>query len=91
MVHAIAKIMVRALFIAGHDTVCVDETNIRRFIRDGWRKGDWETLFWHVDTSKEVCLDRARKNNDEVIQPVIERMAEDFEPLGADETLFMLE
>jgi predicted kinase len=88
MVHAINKIMVRALFIAGHDVVCVDETNIRRSIRDGWKKGDWATAFWDVGTPKEVCLERARAANDDVIQPVIERMASQFEPLGDDEQRF---
>lgn len=90
MVAAISGIMVNALFVAGHSTVIVDETNVRRASRDFWAKlhkgGAIE--FWHVDTPKEVCLERARSLNDAHIQPVIERMALEFEPLQDDEKRF---
>jgi predicted kinase len=90
MVKAISGIMVNSLFIAGHHTVVVDETNIRRSTRDFWAglNKDAKIEFWHVDTSKDVCLERARSMNDAAIQPVIERMAEDFEPLQDDEKRF---
>lgn len=91
MIHAVSEIMVRALFIAGHDKVCVDETCVRRAHRDKWRHGDWDTVFWHIDTSKEVCLERAAKTEDSHIVPVIERMANQFDPLGDDEPRFTLE
>lgn len=91
MVHAIAEIMARSLIIAGHATVCVDETNVRRSVRDKWKSPDWETLFWEIATSKQTCLDRARAVDDFEIQPVIERMSAEYEPLGPDEKRFMLD
>jgi len=90
MVKAISGIMVNALFIAGHHTVIVDETNVRRSTRDFWASlnKDAKIEFWHIDTPAEVCLERARSMSDATIQPVIERMAEDFEPLQDDEKRF---
>ena len=92
MVKAISGIMVNALFIAGHKTVIVDETNMRRSTRDFWASlnPDARIEFWYVDTPKEECLRRAQFMNDEIIQPVIERMAADFEPLGEDEKKYEL-
>ncbi len=84
MVKAIAKVMVTSLF-AYHDTVIVDETNIKHSTRAFWRDGDWKTAFLELDTSKELCLARAKSMNDEQIQPVIERMAAEMEPLGSVE------
>lgn len=84
-VWAIAKVMVRSLFIAGHKEVIVDATNTSKSRRDFWQPTDvdpWEeTVFKHINTSKEVCMERS----DEVLKPVIERMNENFEPLQEGE------
>lgn len=80
MVKAIAGVMVRSLF-AYHDSVIVDETNIRLSTREFWRGIDPEATFLNVATPKELCLERARATNDEEIQPVIEKMAAEMEPL----------
>jgi predicted kinase len=39
-VWAIAKLMVRALFLAGHPTVIVDATNTTQKRRDEWKSDD---------------------------------------------------
>lgn len=88
MVKAISGIMVNALFKAGHATVIIDETNVRRSTRDFWKGIQPNIRFLHVSTSEEECLARARSMNDEEIQPVIHRMAAEFEPLEADEEVF---
>lgn len=88
MVKAISGIMVNSLFKAGHTTVIVDETNIRRSTRDFWKAIQPNIKFLHVTTSEEECLARARGMNDEEIQPVIQKMAADFEPLEDDEEVF---
>ena len=92
MVKAIALIMVRSLFNAGHTAIIVDETSIRRATRDFWKSFDsppeWTTRVFHVNTSAEVCLERAASMDDEQIKNVIERMAEEFEPLEDDEVEF---
>ena len=84
-VWAIAKAMVRALFLAGHDHVILDATGITRKRRDEWRSPDWGTFFKYIDTPESVCLDRAMSEKDDEIVPVIQRMAAQFEPLGEDE------
>ena len=83
-VWATAKVMVRALFLAGHGTVIVDATNTTRKRRDMWKTcKEWSTVFKLIDTTKEVCLERA--TGDAEIIPVIERMATQYEPLEGDE------
>jgi len=81
----VAKTMIRALFLAGHEVVILDATNTIRKRRDDLRSVEWETYFKVIDTPKEVCLDRAALENDNEIIPVIERMAAQFESLGEDE------
>lgn len=84
--------MVRALFLAGHTTVIVDATHTTRKRRDFWREdwGDpaglgWELAFRHFDVSPLVCKERAEAMGDGDILPIIDRMAEKWEPLGDDE------
>jgi glyoxylase I family protein len=84
-VWATAKAMVRALFLAGHDIVILDATNTRRTLRDEWQTKDWATFFKVIGTEAEICLERAARQQDAEIVPVIERMAAQYEPLGHDE------
>lgn len=77
--------MVQSLFMAGHKYVIVDATNITRKHREAWASENWKTVFHHIDTSKEVCLVRAGAAKDMEICPIIERMAEEYEPLEDDE------
>ena len=82
----VAKTMVRALFLAGHEVVILDATNTTRKRRDDLRSTEWwETYFKVIDTPKETCLARATRENDTKIIPVIERMAAQYEPLEVDE------
>lgn len=81
-VWATAHCMIQSLFLAGHDTVILDATNNSRKRRDDWQSNKWDTYFKVFDTSKEECLHRAHVINDEQIKPIIERMAEQFEPLA---------
>ena len=76
MVKAIAGVMVNALF-AYHKRVIVDETNLRVGTREFWIGLGYATEFMNIETPKEVCLARAEFLDDEDIQPVIEKMAED--------------
>jgi predicted kinase len=85
LVWAIAKIMVRALFLAGHDAVTVDATNCTRKRRDEWRSRDWVRIFEVVPTDAATCRARAEAENDTEILPVIDRMAAEWEPLTAEE------
>ena len=75
MVWAIAKIMVRSLFLAGHTNVVLDATNTTSNRRDEWISDDWSRMYVVCDISKEGCIRRARKADDEYIVEIIERMA----------------
>ena len=85
-VWAIAKLMVRALFLAGHTEVILDATNTTRKARDNWLEPEWRTVFKEVNTWRGVCLERA----DEELKPVIERMCDTYEILEDDEEVLKL-
>ena len=89
-VWATAHVMVRSLFLAGHDLVIFDSTNVVRRRRDEWQSRSWRTRFVVMETPKEECLRRANALNDAEIVPVIKRMAAQWEPLGSDELLWHL-
>ena len=84
-VWAIARTMVCALFLAGHDEVIVDATNTSRKRRDFWQSEEWETVFQVIDTEPGECIVRAVKGDRDDLIPVIERMNDAFEDLGEDE------
>lgn len=81
-----AKLMVRSLFLAGHEVVILDATNTVRKRRDEWKDADWQTHFFVIDTDYETCYGRAQAEGDTVLLPIIERMNQQYEPLCADES-----
>lgn len=85
LVWEITEHMVRALFLAGHGDVVLDATNISRRRRERWIQQDWTTRFVEMDAGSRECLRRARDVGDEYIIPIIERMAERFEPVLEEE------
>ena len=95
MVWATATYMVRALFLAGHETVIFDSTSMTRKRRDALQphtNDPWEeTMFAVIDTDRETCAKRAMLDNMEDLAPVINRMAEEYEPLQEDELRQSLE
>ena len=58
MVWAIARYMVKALFLAGHETVILDACSNTRKRRDPWADDAWARKFVMIDTSAEVCVKR---------------------------------
>jgi predicted kinase len=83
-VWAVARVMVRALFLAGHPVVVVDATNTTRKRRDEWKSSDWQTAFHVIDTPAAECIRRAIEVGDTEIIPIIERMAAQWEPPGEE-------
>jgi predicted kinase len=79
MVWAIAKYMVKSLFLAGHSTVILDATNTTAKRREEWVSRHWKVSIMHITTTKEVCISRAIEEGDTDIIQVIERMSENFE------------
>ncbi len=84
-VKAISDVMIRSLFLSGHDTVICDETNYSRAARDYHKSPDWRTVFYVVETSPETCKERALRTNQPDLLPVIDAMYKRYEPLGEDE------
>ena len=82
-VWAIAKTMVRSLFLAGHNRVLIDATNMTRARRSFWKSKSWQCLFVEFPTPVEVCMERAA--GDPELQAVIQRMHKNYEPIGEDE------
>ena len=80
-VWAIAKVMVRALFLAGHSKVISDATNTTQARRDEWISDGWDTKFKVFRTTAWVCIERARKAGRDDLIPVIERMEKKWEPV----------
>lgn len=74
-VWATVHAMIRSLFIAGHDRVILDATNISRKRRDALQSKDYDVAFMVIDTSPDICKLRAQAEGDSEILPVIDRMA----------------
>lgn len=81
MVWAMAKLMVRSLFMAGHTAVIVDACNNTLKRRDFWQSPDWIRRYIVCDVHPEVCRERAKTMGDFEIEPIIVRMegAQEFE------------
>lgn len=85
IVWAIARYMVKALFLAGHNVVVLDATNTTRERRKAWISKEWSTIFRVIGTEKGTCIARARACGDEDIIPIIEKMAAEFEDVRPEE------
>lgn len=83
-IHATARTMVRALFLAGHDTVILDATNLRRDIRNKWIASDdvpWERFARLISTEESVCCERAVADKQTCLIPVIKQMSTIVDPI----------
>jgi predicted kinase len=78
-VWATTKVMVRSLFLAGHNNVILDATSVTAGRRDDWKDPLWLRKYIVMDVSAEACIARAKVNHDDSIIPIIERMAEAME------------
>jgi predicted kinase len=91
LVWAIAKYMVKALFLAGHQCVVLDATNTTRKRREEWKSRDWVRRYSVVLCDVDVCIDRAEEQypNDHASRDgliaAIRRMSDCFEAVGEDE------
>lgn len=85
MVWAIAKYMVNALFLAGHDDVILDATNLTLRRRNEWRSNLWARHYHVVSTPKEVCQARAYLTQQDYLIPVINRMFKEYESVALSE------
>lgn len=78
-VWAIAKVMVSALFKAGHTVVILDATNVTEAKRKEW-VGMADSLELVIfPTSVEECKRRATALNQDYLLPIIDRMASEWD------------
>lgn len=83
MVWTMAKYMVKALFVAGHNDVILDATNYGKKFRDEWyNPSQWTCKYKVFSTPASVCIQRAIGEGMEYLIPVIEKMEAGFEPLS---------
>ena len=78
-VHATARTMVRALFLAGNDTVILDDarTSLTKESREKWRASDdvpWKRYVQIIDERKGLCTSRAITAGQLDVIDVIEEM-----------------
>ena len=57
----IAKVMVDALFIAGHDEIIIDATNINGQARSIWESDGRDIEYKNFEVSEEECIERAEE------------------------------
>jgi len=74
MVWTITRYMIKSLFIAGHEIVVLDATNLKKTDRIKWISKDWECQYQYFDTSAKVCIERALDGGKEYLIDVINRM-----------------
>jgi len=79
IVWTIAKYMVKALFIAGHNKVVLDATSISKIAREFWINDMWECRYIPFVVPKSTCIERAKTSNREDLIPIIERMDEELD------------
>lgn len=84
-VKAISDVMIRSLFLSGHEVVICDETNYSRAARDFHKSKEWRTVFYELTTSPDICKQRAIATSQEDLIRVIDEMWKRREPLGDDE------
>jgi predicted kinase len=72
MVWSMAKYMVKALFIAGHDSIILDACNLTEHRRKEWLSDDWKTVLHLVPTDADECARRAVSEGRMDLLPVID-------------------
>lgn len=88
MVKATSIIMMRSLFLAGHNIVICDETNYSKAARNSLKAEGWDIRWYPVMTSPEVCKERAVATGQPDLIPVIDEMFARYEPLEEDDLVF---
>jgi predicted kinase len=59
MVWTLARYMVKALFLSGHETVILDACSLTEKRRMDWVCDDWTTVLHLVPTDAVTCVERA--------------------------------
>jgi len=81
-VWAIAKTMVKALFLSGHNTIILDATNTSKERRDAWDSKEWNTTHCYIETDVDTCKQRAKDAGDDVMVLIIDKMSMKLDLIG---------
>lgn len=84
-VWAQAKLMVRALYEAGHDRVTLDACNVSRKRREEWLSDAWKVVIHLIATDAKTCSERAIQTGRQELLPIIQRMRDNWEPVANEE------
>lgn len=87
MVWTMTEYMIRSLFLAGHNTVILDATNITRERRDKFKSKKWIRWMYELSTDNETCCQRAIMNGKDFLLPIINDMDIKREAITTDELL----
>lgn len=87
MVWAMAKYMIDSLFLAGHRKVILDATNITEERRNNFKSKNYIRHFIQFPFDVELSKARAIDTEKSFLLPVIEKMAEQYQPVSIDELL----
>jgi predicted kinase len=82
---ATAFLMVGSLFRSGHREVLVDACNNTLRRRREWLDTRWQVVYHLMPTPFDVCLERAMRDGDDLIVPVIYRMSREWEDVTSAE------
>lgn len=87
MVWVMVKYMIDSLFLAGHAKVILDATNITAERRNNFKSKHYIRHFIEFPMDVELCKARAIDTDKPYLIPVIEKMAEQYQPVGSEELL----
>lgn len=74
LIQCFAKYMVKSLFLAGHNKIILDATNLTKERREIWKNENWICEFKYFNTSKNLCIERAKMSGKSYLIPFIEIM-----------------
>lgn len=84
-IRAIAKVMVRSLFLSGSEVVIADETHFSQAARNHMKDPMWDTKFYLVLTHPDVCKERAINTDQADLLPIIDGMMQRWQPLSTED------
>ena len=87
-VWATVKVMIKALFRAGHGLVVFDAVNTVADLRKNMRSSEYRSVYKVVREDPEICKQRAIADDMEDLVPVIDRMSEYWDDLTEDEVAY---
>lgn len=83
LVWAHADLTVRSLFLAGHNAVILDATNVSYDRRAEWDSPNWDRACVVFVVDADECARRATVTGRSDLVPVIRRMADKYDPPGS--------